>query len=180
MKRYWFSAGLLLSPAAFAAEGGMKLISFSTLLGQLIALTIFIWFSMKYVWPALMKVIETRQQEIADGLAAGEQGKRELSEANTQRESILQKAREQGSHLVSDGEQRKAAIIDSARQEAEAEKARIIEEGRKTLDTERVAMRREMESKLGGLIIAGASQILQREVDDKAHQDIVDTLKKEF
>lgn len=165
-------------PATALAEGGLKLLSFSTLIGEIIAFTIFIWFVMKFVWPPLMNVIETRQKEIADGLAAAEQGKQALADADRQKSEVLSQARAQSGEMVADGEKRGHAIIDAARQEAENEKTRIIEQGRRDVETERIAMQRDMEEKLGGLIIAGAEQILQREVNAQAHQDIVDAMKK--
>lgn len=182
MKKYsltfWATAVAALPHIAHAE--GLKLISFSTLLVEMASFAILVFVFMKFVWPPLMNAIEKRQQEIADGLAAGEQGRRELEEASQEKSALLQQAREQGKGVLSDAEQRKASILDEAKREAEAEKARIIEQGRRDLEAERAAMYRDVENQLSGLVIAGAAQILQREVDAKAHNDIIDSLKKKL
>lgn len=185
MKRlHCFLLALLAAPAAaVAAEeggGGLKLLSFTTLIGEIITFAILVWVVMKFVWPPLMNAIETRQQEIADGLAAAERGKQELADADKERALILSEARSKSGEMVADGEQRGNALVDAAKQEAESEKARILESGRREVEAERVAMQREMEEKLGALIIAGAEKVLRREVDANAHRDIVDSMKKAF
>ncbi len=170
---------LLIAPS-LAHAGELKLLSFTTLIGEMITFAILVWVMFKFVWPPLMGAIETRQKEIADGLAAGEQGRRELEDADKEKATLLQTARQQGSSLVSDAEQRRVSIIEAAKQEAETEKARIIEQGHRELEADRISMNREMQGKLGDLVIAGASQILQREVDAKLHNDIIDSLKKDI
>ena len=170
---------LAAMPALAASEGGgLKLISFTTLLGEIATFVILIWVVMKFVWPPLMNAVETRQKEIADGLAAAEEGKQSLAVAAEEKNMLLKEARERAGVLVADGEQRKSAIVDSAKTEAESERTRILEQGRRDVESERAAMQREMEQRLGGLVIAGAAQILQREVDEKSHADIVESLKK--
>lgn len=159
------------------AAGGLKLISFSTLLGEIVTFAILVYVVMKFVWPPLMAAIETRQKEIADGLAAAEQGKQELAAANERKDELLSGARAQVGVLIADGEKRKNDIVDSARAVAETEKERILEQGRRDLELERSAMCRELEHKVGELAMAGAAKILAREVDAKTHTDIVDSLK---
>ena len=176
----WLAMAALLLPVAHAAEGGLKLLSFSTLIGQMITFAILVWVMMKYVWPPLMNAIESRQKEIADGLAAAEQGRQELASAGEEKELLLKEARAKTGDIVADGEQRRSNMIEAAKQEAETERARIIELGRREVDAERISMQREMQEKLGELVVSGATQILRREVDAKAHQDIVDSLKKAF
>ena len=170
---------LLMSPAAAtAAEGGLKLLSFTTLIGEMITFAILVWVVLKFVWPPLMQAVESRQKEIADGLAAAERGQQELAAADREKDVILSQAREKSSGIVADGETRGNAIVDAARQEAEAEKARIIESGRREVEAERAALQRELQEKLGALVIAGTEQILRREVDSNAHRDIIDAMKK--
>lgn len=179
MKGAYITVGLLaLAATSPAAAEGLKLLSFSTLIGEIITFGVLIWVIMKYVWPPLMNAIETRQKEIADGLAAGEQGKQDLAAASTRKEELLSDARAKAGVLIADGEKRKGEIVGSAKGEAQAESHRILEQGRRDLDLERVAMRRELEQKVGELALAGATQILAREVDEKAHADIIDSLQK--
>ena len=170
-----------VTPALAASEsGGLKLISFTTLLGEIVTFAILIWVVMKYVWPPLMNAVETRQKEIADGLADAEEGRQSLAAASERKEELLKEARERVGVLVAEGEQRKSAIVNAAKTEAETERARILEQGRRDVIAERAAMQREMEQQLGGLVIAGATQILQREVDEKSHTGIIESLKKDL
>lgn len=167
------------APVAQAAEeGGLKLLSFSTLLGEMLTFAVLVFVMMKFVWPPLMNAIETRQKEIADGLAAGEQGRQELADAAKEKSALLEEARTKANEMVEDGEKRKNAIVDGAKREAETERERILEQGRREVESERLAMRQELEQKLGDLVITGTSHILQREVDGAAHRDIIDSLKK--
>lgn len=181
MKRaYWLLAAGLAGPAAAAAEGGLKLLSFTTLIGEIITFAVLVWVVMKFVWPPLMNAVETRQKEIADGLAAGERGRQELADAERERAAILSEAREKSSTLIHESEQRGNALVEAAKQEAESEKVRIVESGRREVAAERVAMQREMEEQLGLLILSGAEKVLRREVDASAHQEIIDSMKKAF
>ncbi|MGU9952067.1 MAG: F0F1 ATP synthase subunit B [Gammaproteobacteria bacterium WSBS_2016_MAG_OTU1] len=163
-----------------AAEGGFKLLSFSTLLGEIFTFAILVWVVMKYVWPPLMNAIESRQKEIADGLAAAEQGRQELQAADERKDEVLSEARAKATAMIADGDKRKGEIVNSARGEAESEKSRILEQGKRELELERAAMYREMEQKVGNLALNGASQILGREINAEAHGDIVESLQKQL
>ena len=173
------AALVALAPApALAAEGGLKLLSFTTLVGEMITFAILVWVMMKYVWPPLMNVIESRQKEIADGLAASERGRQELADAKQQKEEILQNAKDKSATIVSDGEKQRSDIIERAKAEAQGERERIVAQGRGEVAAERAAMQREMESRLADLVVAGAAQILQREVDAATHDGIINSLKE--
>ena len=172
-------ATVLMAAATMpAAAEGLKLLSFSTLLGEIITFAILIWVVMKFVWPPLMNAIETRQKEIADGLAAAEQGRQELRAADARKDELLTDARAKAAQLIAEAQKRKSEIIDSARGEADAENARILAQGQQALELERATMCRELQQRVGALAISGASQILTREVDAAAHNDIVESLKK--
>ena len=173
-----FISAMAAMPAA--AEGGFKLLSFSTLLGEIFTFAILIWVVMKFVWPPLMKAIESRQKEIADGLAAAEQGQQELQAADERKGEILSEARAKATSMIADGDKRKSDIVGSARGEAESEKSRILEQGKRELELERAAMYREMEQKVGSLALSGASQILGREINADTHADIVESLQKKL
>ena len=171
---------LFVAPSAAAAEGGFKLLSFTTLLGEIITFAILVWVVMKFVWPPLMKAVEARQKEIADGLAAGEQGRQDLAAAETRKNELLADARAKASQLMAEGEKRKNEIVDAAAAAAQAESEKILAHGRRDLEVERAAMSRELQQKVGELALAGAAQILAREVDAKAHDDIVESLKSKL
>ena len=180
MRRLTAATATAVLAAPAAAEGGLKLLSFTTLLGEIITFAILVWVVMKFVWPPLMKAIEARQKEIADGLAAADQGRQDLQAAEERKTELLAEARDKAGQIIADGEKRKSEIVDAARGEAETENARIMEAGRQELALERTAMYREMQQKVGELALVGASKILMREVDEKAHADIVESLKKDL
>lgn len=175
-----FAAFVAAAAVQPAAAEGLKLLSFTTLLGEIITFAILVWVVMKFVWPPLMNAVETRQKEIADGLAAAAQGKEDLAAAEARKDELLADARARAGQLLAEGEKRKGEIVESARGEAESENARILERGRRDLELERAAMCRELQQRVGELAVAGASQILAREVDAKAHDDIVESLKKKL
>lgn len=169
---------------AAAAEdgggGGLKLLSFTTLIGEMLTFAVLVVVMMKFVWPPLMNAIESRQKEIADGLSAAERGKQELADAEKQKASVLDAAKSKSSELIAEGEKRRSEIVEAAKQEAETERARIIASGHSEVESERMAMQRELEGKLSGLVLAGVAKILDREVDSKTHAGIIDSLKEQI
>ena len=174
-----FVAGAFGASAVMAAEGGgLKLLSVSTLIGEIITFGILVWVMMKFVWPPLMTAIDNRRKQIADGLAAAEQGKKDLANAATEKADIIKEARAAAGQIIADGEEQKTAVIAAARTAAETERARIVQQGKREVETERAAMRRELQKKLSGLAVAGAARILGREVDPKAHADIIESLRE--
>lgn len=170
----------LLALAAPASAEGLKLLSISTLLGEIITFAILVYVVKKFVWPPLMKAVEDRQKEIADGLAAAEQGRQELESAQSRKDEMLKDARAKASAVIAEGEKRRAEIVESAKAEAEAEAERILEQGRRNLEMERSAMRRELVQEVGALALAGATRIVEREADAAAHEDIIKSLKKDL
>lgn len=179
MRRFLLLGAALLVPCSVAGAADLKLVSFSTLFGEIVTFVILLWVVKKFVVPPIMNAIETRQKEIADGLAAAEAGKQSLVSAEVEKNTMLSEARARGGEMVADSEKRGGEIVEAARREAESERVRIVEAGRREVEAERVAMQRDLREKVGALIVAGAEQVLRREVDAKAHQDIVDAMKKE-
>jgi F-type H+-transporting ATPase subunit b len=151
-----------------------------TLISQAIAFSIFIWFTVKFVWPPLMRAIETRQKTIADGLAAAERGKQELELASKKAGDELRKARESGSELRVGAEKQAAQIVDAARQEA----TRIVAAARDAAEKEAAtAVQRAKETlreRVADLAVAGAERILRKEIDAKKHAELLANLKQEL
>ena len=178
----WLRAAVLtaavLPVPAFAA--GLNLLSLWTLVGEIITFAILVWVVMKYVWPPLMNAVEERRKEIAEGLAAGEQGRKDLDAAEKRKDELMADANASASKRLEDSRKRGEEIVAEARREAEAEKARIVESGHQEVEAERTAMRRELQGRVGALAVAGAEKILGREVDAAAHAGMVDALKKEL
>ncbi|MCT8683409.1 F0F1 ATP synthase subunit B [Glaesserella parasuis] len=152
----------------------------ATLIGQLIAFALFVWFCMKFVWPPLIKAIETRQANIADALASAEKAKQEQADTKVLVEQELAKAREEAQHIIDLATKRRNEILESAQAEAEAEKAKIIEQGYAEVENERRRVQEELRQKVAALAVAGAEKIVGRSVDAAANNDIIDKLVAEL
>ncbi|MDP0308964.1 F0F1 ATP synthase subunit B [Glaesserella parasuis] len=152
----------------------------ATLIGQLIAFALFVWFCMKFVWPPLIKAIETRQANIADALASAEKAKQEQADTKVLVEQELAKAREEAQHIIDLATKRRNEILESVQAEAEAEKAKIIEQGYAEVENERRRVQEELRQKVSALAVAGAEKIVGRSVDAAANNDIIDKLVAEL
>jgi F-type H+-transporting ATPase subunit b len=144
-----------------------------TLLMQAIGFGLFIWFTAKFVWPPLMRAIETRQKQIAEGLAAGEQGRQNLVTAEKRVSDLIAEAKAKASEIVATGEKFKAETIDAAKAEAAAERERIIAAAKAEAQQEFASAREQLRNQVADLAVAGAAKILKREVDAKAHADLL-------
>ncbi|MCT8581093.1 F0F1 ATP synthase subunit B [Glaesserella parasuis] len=152
----------------------------ATLIGQLIAFALFVWFCMKFVWPPLIKAIETRQANIADALASAENAKQEQADTKVLVEQELAKAREEAQHIIDLATKRRNEILESVKEEEEAEKAKIIEQGYAEVENERRRVQDELRQKVAALAVAGAEKIVGRSVDAAANNDIIDKLVAEL
>ena len=179
LKRAALLTAAVFPAPAFAA--GLNLLSLWTLLGEIITFAILVWVVMKYVWPPLMNAVETRRKEIADGLAAGERGRKDLEAAEQRKDELMADANAEAAKRLEESRKRGEEIIAQARAEAEREKARIVAAGHQEVESEKSAMRRELQEKLSDLVVAGAARILGREVENPdIHAGMVDSLKKEL
>jgi F-type H+-transporting ATPase subunit b len=151
-----------------------------TLIMQAVAFGLFIWFCAKFIWPPLMRAIETRQKQIADGLAAGEQGKRELANAEKRDAEMLAEAKARSAEIVAIGEKYKADAIEQAKVDAKAEADRIIAAAKAEIDQEVQRAKEQLRDSVADLAVAGASQILKRDVDRKVHEQLLAQLKREL
>lgn len=151
-----------------------------TLISQAIAFAIFIWFTVRFVWPPLMRAVEERQQRIADGLAAAERGKQELEQAHQKAVEEVRKARESGADFRTNAEKQAAQLIDEARQEA----ARIIAQARTAAEAEAATaaqrVKEQLRERVADLAVAGAERILRKEIDAKRHAELLANLKQEL
>ncbi len=151
-----------------------------TLIGQMLSFALFVWLTMKYVWPPLMSAMEERRKRVAEGLAAAERGKLELDIAQKKATDELRKARESGAEFRGIAEKQAAQIVDEARQEA----TRIIAQARTAAEKEAaVAVQRakeELRERVVQLSVAGAERILRREIDAKKHIELLSDLKQEL
>jgi F-type H+-transporting ATPase subunit b len=151
-----------------------------TLLMQAVAFAAFIWFTAKFVWPPLMRAVEARQKTIADGLAAGEQGRQSLASAEKRIAELVDDAKAKASEIVAQGEKFRVETVELAKQEAKAEADRIIAGARAEISQEVARAREHLREQVAALAVAGAEKILSREVDAKAHADLLDAIKRQI
>jgi F-type H+-transporting ATPase subunit b len=151
-----------------------------TLLMQAVAFAAFIWFTAKFVWPPLMRAVETRQRQIAEGLQAGEQGRQNLVSAEKRIAEMINEAKAKAGEIVATGEKFKAETIDQAKVEAAAERERIIAAAKAEAQQEYAAAREQLRNQVADLAVAGAARILKREVDKNAHADLLAAIRQEL
>ncbi len=151
-----------------------------TLIGQTVSMIVFVWFSMKFIWPVLMKIIEDRRKIIADGIAAGEKGQRELADARHGSEAILTEARQKAVQVVDIAHKRSNELVGEAKNLAVAESERIVTAARGEAANEKSRARDALRKDVAALALAGATKVLGREVDAKAHAALLDELAAEL
>jgi F-type H+-transporting ATPase subunit b len=151
-----------------------------TLIAQMLAFAAFILFTVKVIWPHMLRAIEARQKTIADGLAAAEQGHKSLESATRRAEEAIEQARGRSTEILGQTEKRAAQMIEeakqAARQEAEREKAAAKAE----IDQEAARAREQLRDQVAALAVAGAEKILRREVDAKAHAELLESIKRQL
>lgn len=152
----------------------------ATLFGQIIWFVLFVWFTMRYVWPPLQKAMHERQKQIADGLAAGERGKQELEAAGRRSQDTAQDARKRAAEIIAQAEKRGAQIVEEAKAGAKAEGDRLIAGAKAEIDQQTFRAKEQLRSQVAALAIAGAEKILRREVDAKAHADLLTAMQADL
>lgn len=152
----------------------------ATLLAQAIMFALFVWFCMRLVWPPIMAALAERQKQIADGLAAGERGRNELELATKRSTDILHTAKQKAAEIVAHAEVRAAGIVEEAKEVAKTEGERILIGARAEVDQDVSRAKEQLREHVALLAVAGAEKILRREVDAKAHADMLAALKQEL
>ena len=152
----------------------------ATIIGQSIAMIVFVWFCMKFVWPLIMGMIEERQTQIADGLAAAEKGARSLEEAQGQIKLLEDEARGQARQIIDQANSRGNSIVEEARTTADQERERILVSAQSEVEQEVNRARDTLRAEVGAIAVAGAEKILLREIDTNTHQELLDKLASEI
>jgi F-type H+-transporting ATPase subunit b len=155
-------------------------VNLGTLLGQTIAMIVFVWFCMKYIWPVIMGAIEARQAEIASGLAAAEHGQSSLERAKAEADKMIAAARDQARGIVDQANSRANGIVEQAKTDGEAERKRQLESARAEIGVELNRAREELRGQVAKIAIAGAEKVLAREIDANAHRDLLSRLASEL
>jgi F-type H+-transporting ATPase subunit b len=151
-----------------------------TLVAQAITFTAFIWFTVKFVWPHMLRAIETRQKTIADGLAAADQGRRSLEQSTRQAEDAVNQARNRAAEILAQAEKRAAQLVDEARSAAKEEGNREKTAAKAEIAQEVTRAREQLRNQVASLAVAGAEKILRREVDARAHADLLESIKRQL
>jgi F-type H+-transporting ATPase subunit b len=151
-----------------------------TLIAQAITFATFIWITVRFIWPYMLRAIEARQKTIADGLAAAEQGRRSLESSTRQAEDAVAQARSRAGEIVSQAEKRAAQLVDEARNAARAEGDRELAAARAEIEQEFTRAREQLRDHVATLAVAGAEKILRREVDARAHGELLESIKRQL
>ena len=151
-----------------------------TLVAQAASFALFIWFTVKFVWPPMLRAIEARQKTIADGLAAAEQGRRSLETSTRQAEDAVRQARERAAEIIAQAEKRAAQMVDEARNAAKEEGNREKAAAKAEIEQAVTRAREQLRDRVASLAVAGAEKILRREVDAKAHADLLEAIKRDL
>jgi len=152
----------------------------ATLFAQAAVFALFIAFTVKFIWPYMLRAIETRQKTIADGLAAAEQGKRSLEESTRQADASIAQARNRAAEVISQAEKRAAQMIEEAKNAAREEGSREKAAAKAEIAQELTRAREQLRDHVASLAVAGAEKILRREIDAKAHAELLDSIKKQL
>ena len=152
----------------------------ATLIAQTIMFILFVWFCMKFVWPPIMHALSDRKKQIADGLAAGERGKQELEQASKSAADEMLIAKQKAAEILAQAEKRSSQVVEEAKGLAQEEGDRIVSMAKAEVEQEIVRAREALRQNVADLAVAGAAKILDREVDAKAHADLLKNIKAEL
>jgi len=151
-----------------------------SLLAQALTFALFIWFTVKFIWPPLLRAIEQRQKQIAEGLAAAERGKQDLEQASKRTAELLREAKQQAQDILGQADKRAVELIEEAKGAAKAEGERLVAGAKAEIEQEVSRAREMLRTQVAALAVAGAEQILKREVDAKAHADLLRSVQSQL
>jgi F-type H+-transporting ATPase subunit b len=148
----------------------------ATLIGQSIAFFLFVWFCMKFVWPPIMAALEERKKKIADGLAAAERGKREHELAQKRARDVIQESKEQAANIITQAQKRASEIVEESKDTARIEGERLITAANAEIEQEVNRAKEQLRGQVVALSVAGAAKVLDREIDEEAHNELLQDL----
>ena len=151
-----------------------------TLIGQSIAMLVFVWFCMKFIWPPLLAAIEDRQKQIEDGLAAADRGQERLVQARAEADEIIADARRQATTILDQANARSNEIVADGKADGVKERERQLTAATAEIELEANRAREELRGQVSAVALAGAEKILNREIDAKTHEDILGKLAQEL
>ena len=152
----------------------------ATLFAQIVVFFILAWFTMKFVWPPIMKALDERATKIADGLAAAERGKQSLDLAAKRSAETVREGKEKGAEALAHADKRASEIIEAAKQQAKTEADMVVAGAKAEIEQEAARVKESLRERVAELAIAGAEKILRREVDVKAHASMLAAIKQDL
>jgi F-type H+-transporting ATPase subunit b len=152
----------------------------ATLIGQTITFIVFVWFCMRFVWPPIMAALDERRKKIADGLAAAERGKHEKELAGERAREILRDAKAQAGEIIARADKRAAEIVDEAKTDARAEGDRIKSAAQAEIEQEVNRVKENLRGQVVSIALAGAGKVLEREVSESTHAELLNKLAAEL
>lgn len=152
----------------------------ATIIGQSIAFAFFVWFCMKYVWPPIINALQERQKRVADGLAAADRGHNELLQAQAKSDEILAEARQQAQGIIEQANRRATGIIEEAKVEARKEGERLIAMAQADIEQQVSRARTELRQQVASIAVAGASRIINKNLDNAANKELVEQFVAEL
>lgn len=152
----------------------------ATLIGQIITFTLLVWFTMKYVWPPLMKALEERKSKIAEGLAAAEKGQEEVKLAEKKAKKVLKEAKEQAAEIISMAQKRANEVVEESKENAKKEGERMIQAAKAQVEQETQQAKESLRKEVSALALRAAEQILKEEIDKAKHKDIISKATEEL
>ena len=151
-----------------------------SLFAQAASFALFIWFTVKFIWPPIIRAIEQRQKTIADGLAAAERGKQDLELASRRANDLIREAKEQAQTIIAQADKRGAELVEEAKLSAKAEGDRMITAAKAEIEQEVSRAKDTLRAQVAVLAVKGAEKILRREVDAKAHAELLNAVASEL
>ena len=151
-----------------------------TLIGQTIAMIVFVWFCMKFIWPPILNALEERQKQIEEGLAAADKSQEKLAEAEAEADKIVAEARQQATGILDQAHARANEIVAEGKESGVKERERQLAAAKAEIEQETNKAREELRGQVSAIAIASAEKILKREIDAKAHDDILGKLAQEI
>ena len=148
----------------------------ATLVVQMLVFAIFVWVVMSFIWPIILGAMNEREKKIASGLAAAEQGQKDLSEAKSRAEDVIKEARARAMAIESQAQTRANQIIEEARKAASLEGEKALTAAKTQIELESNRARDQLRGQVVSLAVAGAKRVLEREVDAKTHGELLDQL----
>lgn len=151
-----------------------------TMLGQFVSFGVFIWLTMKYVWPPIMEVLETRQKTIEEGLNAANRAEEDLRLAQEEVDKAISEAKTQAAEIIEQANKRANQIVDAAKDDARVEAERIKAAARAEIEQDVQQAREALRGKVSQLVLVGTEKILEKSVDQGAHAEMLDKLASEL